>query len=95
MWQIHFCPDCGARAAYSDRFCGSCGFNLTTVVPGEPPPSYDYLFPYQQWVPSAVHADQEQPRYAPGSDVNARPMSAEIAKLLGDLFEKRFRYNKT
>lgn len=95
MWQIHFCPHCGARAAYSDRFCGTCGFNLTSVMPQEPAPSYDYLFPYQQWVPSAIRTEQEQQRDARGSDVNARPMSAEISELLGDLFDKRFKYNKT
>jgi hypothetical protein len=32
---------------------------------------------------------------ASGSDINARPMSEEISKLLGDLFEKRLRYHKT
>lgn len=95
MWQIHFCPQCGARAKYSDRFCGSCGFNLTLVVPQVPPPSYDYQYPYQQWIPSAVYVAQDQQRHAPGSDINARPMSAEIAKMLEDLFGKRFKYNKT
>jgi hypothetical protein len=63
-------------------------------VPQVPPPSYDYQYPYQQWVPSAAHVDQDQQRYVPGSDINARPMSAEISKLLGDLFDKRFKYNK-
>ena len=95
MWQIHFCPRCGARAAYSDNFCGTCGFNLTSVVPQVPPPSYDYQYLYQQWVPSVAHVEQDQQRYVPGSDMNARPMSDEISKLLGDLFEKRFKYNKT
>jgi hypothetical protein len=95
VWQIHFCPQCGARAKYSDRFCGTCGFNLTLVVPQVPPPSYDYQYPYQQWVPSAVYVAQDQQRHAPGSDINARPMSAEIAKMLEDLFGKRLKYNKT
>jgi hypothetical protein len=95
MWQIHFCPHCGARAAYSARFCGTCGFDLISVAPEVPPPSYDYQYPFQQWVPSAAHVEQDQQRYAPGSDINARPMSAEISKLLGDLFDKRFKYNKT
>jgi hypothetical protein len=94
MWQIHFCSHCGARAAYSDRFCGTCGFNLISVVPHVPPPSYDYQYPYQQWVPSAAHVEQDPQRYVPG-DVNARPMSAEISKLLGDLFDKRLKYHKT
>jgi hypothetical protein len=95
MWQMHFCPHCGARAAYSARFCGTCGFDLISVVPEVPPPSYDYQYPYQQWVPSAAYVDQDQQRFVPGSDINARPMSAEISKLLGDLFDKRLKYNKT
>jgi len=95
MWQIHFCPSCGARTAYGAGFCGTCGFNLTAVVPQVPPPSYDYQYPFQQWVPSAAHVEQDQQRYAPGNDINARPMSAEIAKMLEDLFGKRFKYNKT
>ena len=95
MWQIHFCPCCGARAAYRGRFCGTCGFNLASVVPQVPPPSYDYQYQYQQWVPSIAHVAQDQQRYAPGSEANATPMSAEISKLLGDLFDKRFRYSKT
>jgi predicted amidophosphoribosyltransferase len=97
MWQIHFCPSCGARAAYSDRFCGTCGFNLTSVLPQVPPPSYDFQYPFQQWVPysppysqatAPLDADQYQQR-------NTTPMSAEISKLLGDLFDKRLKYNKT
>ena len=97
MWQIHFCPSCGARTAYSARFCGTCGFNLTSVVPQVPPPSYDYQYPYQQWVqhypdyiegPATVNADQCQQE-------NATPMSAEIAKMLEDLFGKRLKYNRT
>jgi hypothetical protein len=95
MLQIHFCPYCGARAAYSDRFCGTCGFCLMTVVTQEPATSYDYLFPYQQWVPSALCPARGQQTDMRGSDVNARPMSAEISKLLADLFEKRLKYDKT
>lgn len=95
MWQVNFCPQCGARASYSARFCGTCGFKLTSVVPQEPPPSYDYLYPFQQWVPSVVHVESEPQSMASGSDINARPMSEEISKLLGDLFEKRLRYHKT
>jgi predicted amidophosphoribosyltransferase len=97
MWQIHFCPGCGARAAFSDRFCGTCGFHLTSVLPQVPPPPYDYQYPYQQWVPysppysqaaAPANADQYRQR-------NATPMSAEISKLLGDLFDKRLKYHKT
>ena len=95
MWQVNFCPQCGARAAYKDRFCGTCGFNLASVVPQEPPLSYDYQCPYQQWVPAVTRIEPAYMRDAPGSDVNARPMSEEISKLLGELFEKRLRYNKT
>jgi len=46
-------------------------------------------------VPSAAQVAQDQQRYSPGNDINARPMSAEIAKMLGDLFDKRLKYNKT
>jgi predicted amidophosphoribosyltransferase len=95
MWQVHFCPSCGARAAYSARFCGTCGFNLTSIVPQVPPPSYDYQFPYQRWVPSATNMEPDQLIYEASNDVNARPISAEISKLLEDLFDQRLRYHKT
>ena len=92
MWQIHFCPSCGARAAYNGRFCGTCGLNLASVIQQVPPPSYDYQYTYQQWVPhqegAPVNADQYHQR-------DATPMSAEISKLLGDLFDKRLKYHKT
>jgi hypothetical protein len=94
MWQIHFCPCCGAKAAYNARFCGTCGFNLTSVILQEPPPSYDYQYPFQQWVPS-TQFEPDQQTHASESDMDARPMSAEISKLLGELFDKRLRYNKT
>jgi predicted amidophosphoribosyltransferase len=97
MWQIHFCPQCGARAKYSDRFCGTCGFNLTSVLPQVPPLMYDYQYPFQQWVPYSPAYNQEAASVNAGQyqQRNATPMSAEIAKLLGDLFDKRLRYNKT
>lgn len=95
MWQVHFCPQCGARAKYSDRFCGTCGFDLTSVIPQVPPPAYDYQYPFQQWVPSAAQVAQDQQRYAPGNDMNARPISAEIARMLEELFDKRLKYHKT
>jgi len=95
MWQLKFCPRCGARAAYGARFCGTCGFNLTTVLPQVPPPSYDYQYPFQQWVPSAAHVEPDRQSNVSGSDINARPMSAEISKMLEDLFGKHLKYNKT
>jgi predicted amidophosphoribosyltransferase len=94
MLQIHFCPSCGARAAYSARFCGTCGFDLISVVPEVPPPSYDYQYPFQQWVPYSPVYNQEAASVNAGQyqQRNAAPMSAEISKLLGDLFDKRLKY---
>ena len=95
MWQVNYCPNCGARAAVKDRFCGTCGFNLTSAVPQVSPPSYDYLLPYQQWVPAADIT------YGRGSvDLNkvvrdTGPMASQISKMLEDLFEKRLKYDKT
>ena len=94
MWQVNFCPQCGARAAYNARFCGTCSFNLVSVIPQVPPPSYDYQYPFQQWVPSVAHMEQDQRKYAPGSDANARPMSEEISKLLAELFDRRIKYRQ-
>jgi predicted amidophosphoribosyltransferase len=97
MWQIHFCPQCGARAARSDRFCGACGLDLTCVVRPVPPPSYDYQCAYQQWVPhsplynqAAAHVDSNQ--YQHGDTVT--PISTEISQLLADFFDKRLKHDK-
>lgn len=38
MWQINYCPNCGARSGRDDSFCGTCGFNLLSVMPQVPPP---------------------------------------------------------
>jgi hypothetical protein len=104
MWKVNFCPRCGARASGDDRFCGTCGLNLTCVVPQVPPPSYDYLHPYHQWVlhnPSydqaaaPENAEQCRQRYVSDNDRNATPISAEISKLLRDLFDKSLKYQKT
>jgi hypothetical protein len=95
MWQINFCPQCGARTVYGIRFCGTCGFNLTLVVPQVPPPSYDYQYPFQQWVPSVAHIEPDQQRHVSGSDINARPMRSEISKMMEELFGTRLKYNKT
>jgi hypothetical protein len=101
MWQVHFCPRCGARAACGDRFCGTCGLNLTCIPRPVPPPSYDYQRTYQQWVPhsptydqAAAHSDQYQEQYAQADDGTVTPISAEISKLLSDFFDKRLKYNK-
>src|SRR4030043_443143 len=103
MWQIHFCPRCGARAADSDRFCGTCGFNLTCVVEPVPSPSYDYQCTYQQWVPHSppynqvaapVNSDQYQQRYVYANGDTVTPLSAEISKVLAGFFDKRLKYNK-
>jgi hypothetical protein len=97
MWQIHFCPQCGARAACSDRFCGACGLNLTCVPRPVPPSPYDYHCTYQQWVPhsptynqAAAPTDSDQ--YQHGDAVTS--MSAEISQLLSDFFDKRLRHSK-
>jgi len=94
MWQVNFCPNCGARAHNSDRFCGTCGFNLLLVIPQAAPPLYEYQWPYHQWVPhSSVYS--QAPEYENREDRNTSPMSSQISKLLEDLFEKRLRYNKS
>ena len=95
MWQINYCPSCGARVTYNDKFCGTCGFNLTLVMPQVPPPPYEYQLPYNQWVPSQGPVYDQAAGYANRGARNAAPMSTEIAKLLEDLFEKRVKYNKT
>jgi predicted amidophosphoribosyltransferase len=95
MWQVNFCPHCGAKAAYGASFCGTCGFNLTSVVPQVPPMSYDYQYPFQQWVPSVAYIEPDQQRHVSGSDINSRPMSEEISKMLENLFGQRLKYNKT
>jgi hypothetical protein len=103
MWQIHFCPRCGARAACSDRFCGTCGLNLTCVVEPVPPPPYDYQCTYQQWVPyspsynqaaAPVNSDQYQQRYVYATGGTVTPLSTEISKLVTDFFDKRLKHNK-
>jgi predicted amidophosphoribosyltransferase len=94
MWKVNFCPNCGARAGRNDRFCGTCGFNLVSVVPQISPPSYEYQWHYQQWVPCSPAYEQSL-EYASREDRNTAPMSAQISKMLEDLFEKRFKYNKT
>ncbi len=104
MWQINFCPRCGARALSNDRFCGACGLDLNSIVPQAPPPSYDYQCHYQQWVPhypaynqAAVTEDAEkrQWRYMPDKDRDATSIRAEISEFLEDLFHKHLKYNKT
>jgi len=99
MWRVNFCPQCGAHAAGSDRFCGTCGFNLTCVVELVPSPSYDYQCAYQQWVPhnqaaAPVNSDQYQQRYAHDGGGTVSPLSAEISKLLAELFDNRIKHNK-
>lgn len=94
MWQINYCPNCGARSGRDDSFCGTCGFNLLSVMPQVPPPSYEYLWPYHQWVPRGPIYDQAT-EYVNREDRNTAPMSAQISKLLEELFAKRARYNKT
>jgi len=104
MWNVNFCPQCGTRASDNNLFCIACGLNLTSIVPQVPPPSYDYQYPYQQWVmhepvynqaAASANADQCQRRYVAEDDSDATPISAEISKLLRDLFDKRLKYHKT
>jgi hypothetical protein len=94
MWRVNFCPNCGARTTKGGRFCGTCGFNLISVIPHMPSPPYEYQWQYQQWVPSNSGHDQWI-GYASGEDRNTAPMSGQISKMLEDLFEKRLKYNKT
>jgi len=104
MWQINFCPICGARVASSARFCGACGLNLACVVKPVPPPSYDYQCTYQQWVPhvppyaqaaAPVYSEQYRQQYAHAGGDTVTSLSAEISKLLADFFGKRVKYSKT
>jgi hypothetical protein len=103
MWQINFCPQCGARAAGSDRFCGICGLDFTHVLRPVPPPSYDYQCTYQQWVPHSppsnqaaapINSERCQQRYVYTDDGTVTPISAEISKLLAELFDRRLKHNK-
>ena len=94
MWQVNFCPNCGARAASNVIFCGSCGFNLTTVIPQVPPMLYEYQLPYHQWVACGA-SYHEAGAYVNNEDRNVSPMGAQISRLLEELFEKRVRYGKT
>jgi hypothetical protein len=107
MWQMHFCPSCGAQIAYGDRFCGNCGINLICVIqqisPQPPPPSYNYQYPDQQWpqysqspynqAPVSGNPNQNQQRYVYDDGGTVTPISTEISKLLADLFGKRIKYN--
>ena len=101
MWQMRFCPSCGARTTYGERFCGNCGVNLACAVQQVPAQSYDYQYPYQQLQqydtpcnqPAApVDANRCQQPYAASDDINATPISAEISRLLADLFDKRLKH---
>jgi len=42
-----------------------------------------------------AYIESDQQGHVSGSDINARPMSAEISKMMEELFGKRFKYNKT
>ena len=104
MWQINFCPRCGARVLSNDRFCGACGLDLISVIPQAPSPSYDYQCSYQQWVPhypaynqaaAPENAEQCQWRYVPDKGRNATSIRAEISEFLEDLFDRHLKYNKT
>jgi len=101
MWQINFCPQCGARAASSARFCSACGLNLSCVEKPVPPPAYDYQCIYQQWVPhsppynqatASVESDRHAQRHTRSSGDTVTPLSAEISKLLADFFDRRMKY---
>jgi len=103
MWQIHFCPRCGARAASGDRFCGACGLDLACVAKPVPPPSYDYHCTYQQWVPHSTSYDEVaaladldkyQQRYGHTAGDTVIPLSSEISKLLAGFFNRNIKYDK-
>ncbi|MBN2463975.1 MAG: hypothetical protein JXB43_10315 [Dehalococcoidia bacterium] len=103
MWQINFCPRCGARADCNGRFCGACGLDLSCVVEPVPSPWYDYQCTYQQWVPQSptynqaaahVDSDQYQQRYVYANGGTVTPLSAEVSRLLVDFFSKSPKHNR-
>jgi hypothetical protein len=104
MWQMHFCPGCGARVACDYRFCGNCGINLSCVIQQIPPQSYDYRYPDQQrrqynqppynQVSALGNPNQYQQRYVYSNGGTVTPISTEISKLLADFFGKRMKYSK-
>jgi hypothetical protein len=103
MWQIHFCPGCGAGVAYGDRFCGNCGINLSCVIQ-QISQSSDYQYPDQQWrqynqppynqASVSGNPNQYQQRYVHSNGGTVTPLSNEISKLLADFFDKRMKYSK-
>lgn len=107
MWQVNYCPRCGGRIMYGDRFCGNCGVSLVNVMQQmtpQPQPvyqSYQYAYPRrQQYSPAysqtvATGSSQSQEPYTSRNDSNATPISDEIAKLLVELFDKRMQQSQT
>ena len=88
MWPMFFCPVCRAQVAYGDRFCGNCGIYLSCVMQQIPlqPPSYSQA-------PVSGNPNQyQQYVYANGDTVT--PISADISKLVSDLFDKHIKHHK-
>lgn len=82
MRQKYYCPNCDARLVYGERFCISCGINLTWVVkpiqPQSVPALYSHQNPGQQ-----QKSDQEWPIY------NQQPRLYRQYELNEDSFSKR------
>jgi hypothetical protein len=84
---MFFCPACRAQVAYGDRFCGNCGIYLTCVmqqIPLQP-------LPYNQ-APVSGNNQYQQYAYAGGDTVT--PISADISKLVSELFDKHIKHHK-
>ena len=87
MWPMFFCPACRAQVVYGDRFCSNCGINLICVmqqIPLQP-------LPYNQ-APASENNQYQQYAYASGDTVT--PISADIAKMLSELFEKHLKEHR-
>ena len=83
MWPMFFCPACRAQVNYGDRFCGNCGNYLTFVMQQIPLQT----LPYNQAPASGSNQYQQ---YASGDTVT--PISADISKLVSELFDKHVKH---
>ena len=89
MWPMFFCPACRAQVAYGDRFCGNCGIYLSCVmqqIPLQPTP-------YNQ-APVSGNQNQHQQQYVYANGDTVTPISAEISRLLSELFDKHIKHHK-
>jgi Yip1-like protein/zinc ribbon protein len=67
---MKFCPQCGSVADSSDRFCQSCGYNLTRPDPAPQPPASEHESDKTVLMPS------RRPPEAPAGDSGAGGASA-------------------